>query len=108
MQSYKPYKQKYVHHCSKHGTSKQLAVCQRMFVVVIFPLPRRSFSLVWRISILDFKMFYKRFPNVHFFPKTSEPYNCIGHTIDSKSLVWISIGKSRFLALINIENWALV
>ena len=37
-------------------------------------------------------------------PQTSEPYNSIGHTIDSKSLIWISIDKSRFLALINIEN----
>ena len=40
-------------------------------------------------------------------PQTSEPYKSIGHTIDSKSLVWILMGKSRFLALINIENWAL-
>ena len=39
--------------------------------------------------------------------QTSEPYKSIGHTIDSKSLVLISIGKSRFLALINIENRAL-
>ena len=34
--------------------------------------------------------------------QTSEPYKSIGHTIDSKSLVWISIGKSRLLAVINI------
>ena len=40
-------------------------------------------------------------------PQTSEPCNNIGHTIDSKSLAWISIGKSRFLALINIDNRAL-
>ena len=40
--------------------------------------------------------------SIFFYPQISEPYNSIGHTIDSKSLVWISIGKSRFLALINI------
>ena len=33
-------------------------------------------------------------------PQTYEPYNSIGHTIDSKSLIWISSGKSRFLDLI--------
>ena len=28
-------------------------------------------------------------------PQTYEPYKSIGHTIDSKSLVWISIGKLK-------------
>ena len=42
--------------------------------------------------------------SICFNPQTSEPYKSIGHIIDSKSLVWISIGKSRFLAFFNIEN----
>ena len=49
MQSYTPFKQKYVHLCSRHVTSEQLAVCQQMFVVVIYPLPLRSYNLVWRV-----------------------------------------------------------
>ena len=71
--------------------SKQLAVCQRMFVVVISTLPRRSYySLVWRVLNLEFfeKIYLKGFQHANFFNlQTSEPYNSIGHTIDSKCLV---------------------
>ena len=75
MQSYTPYKQNYVHLCSGHVTSTQLSVCQRMCVVIFshFPVDHRVCGV--------------------------EGLNFIGHTIDTKSLVWISICKSRFLAL---------
>ena len=80
-------------------------VSNYMFVVVIFTLPYISYSLMWRISILEFveKLSIIYFQYINFSnPQTSEPYNSIGHAIDSKSLVWISIVKSRFLALINL------